>query len=353
MPKLEEATEGPSEATDPQTLADVPESAPEAEDDPTESSDEAAETPTWDDLDAALGFQALDETEDRISILYYGREGTGKTTSAAFMANSPNARRVLVINAEAGVKQSALRRRGVDTSKIVVWPAQGTRITFDQMEKLHAKLLRDLREDPKSWTGIILDSATEIYAALREEATKSRQNRLDDQNRTYDPNFIDVADYGVVTDQLRRLFRRFRDLPCHVVITALERHDEETNTTGPELGPALAGSLMGYVDLVLYCRTDQQAAGEEGSATSPNAEFRALTRANSRYRAKDRFDATPRVLVDPSFVRVQDYVEGNIAEDDDILQQEYERKLGEQKEAKQAEQEQKAARRAAARKKSA
>ena len=270
------------------------------------------------DLDD-MGFYSLDTAEDYINALYYGREGTGKTTDAAAMANLPNATRVLIINAEAGTKRRALAQRGIDTSKIVMWPAPGKKVTFAGLEALHRRLLEDLAEDPTSWTGVVFDSLTEVAVTLREQATAKRQDKLDRQMKAYDPDLIDLADYGVMTDQLSRIIRRFRDLPCHFVATALERtHDD--GTVGPRMTPALADSVAGYVDFVLYVRASQDSVESADDAAS---EFRALTRQTRTYRAKDRFDVTPRVLANPTFDRLYAYATDALTEDTDGQQAEY------------------------------
>ena len=55
--------------------------------------------------DDDFGFVSLDDHPEPVNALYYGREGTGKTTAAAHLANRG---RVLYINAEAGLKRQPL-----------------------------------------------------------------------------------------------------------------------------------------------------------------------------------------------------------------------------------------------------
>jgi hypothetical protein len=300
------------------------------------------------DNDDSLGFRSLEDEDDTINVLYWGREGTGKTTNACLVTNLEGVKKVLVISAEGGLKKIALKKRGVDTNKLVIWPPQGESVTFEGLVRVHQRVLSDLIEVPDSWGAVVIDSGTEIVDAVREQATMLRQNSLTRQNKDFDPNFVDRSDYGVMTDQLRRIFRRFRNLPCHVIMTALERYDDDNDVLGPAFTPELGKSVLGYNDLVLYCRADLEAAGEATEDDDRGAEFRALTRPTSKYRAKDRFDILPRVLANPDFVRLAMYVEGDLTEDEDELQQGY---LGRQKqrdeERKQAEAERKAKREAA------
>lgn len=282
------------------------------------------------ETDLGLGFAPLTEVSETLNVLLYGREGTTKTTSLALAANlAPEGSRVLVINAEGGLKIAALRKRGVDVSKIVVWPApnSGVNISYKTLLELHETLHAQLMDNPTAWYLIGIDSITDIVEELRGHATANRIDRamrnptIVDKSQI-DPDFVDRADYGVMTNQLRDWLRDMRDLPTHLVVTALERYDEETKMTGPAVSPALANSLMGYVDVAGYMRATLHAPGEDDDQTTL-AEVRALTRPGKATRAKDRFDLLPRVLAEPTFPRIAQYVSGALVEESDPIQQAY------------------------------
>jgi len=268
-------------------------------------------------------FVELEEVVDYLNVLYYGREGSGKTTNGALLANAfpdlPKGKgRILVINAEGGLKKKALVKRGVDTSRIVVWPdpKKGERITHAGLDRIHRRVKADLMKDEDSWTGILFDSATDIHTSLLDNAQAKRVQAIMNRGQDVDPDFVDIADYGTMTKAFRDVLRKFRDLPCHFVITALERRDVDKDTGKPQYGPAvtpgLQADLLGYVDFVLMCKAED----EDGP-------FRALTRANSRFRAKDRFDVLPRIMVDPFMSRIIQYVVGELEPDDDPEQKRY------------------------------
>lgn len=280
------------------------------------------------DLD--LGFAPLDETEDFLRVLMYGREGTAKTTGAALMANSipkGNKGRVLVVNAEGGLKVVALRRRGVDTSRIVAWPdpKSGVEINRKTLEALHEKVHSDLMDDPESWFGVVIDSITDIVQTVRSQATAKRVAKLmrnpDVDKSLIDEDFVDRDDYGVMSNILTEWLRDMRGLPCHLVITALERVDDKTGMVSPAVNPAFANTVMGYVDIAMYMRATLHAAGEDEDEAL--AEFRALTRPGKVTRAKERFDLLPRVLAEPTFPRILSYVQGELEEDSDPVQAAY------------------------------
>jgi hypothetical protein len=268
-------------------------------------------------------YVSLEDIEEHLNVCYYGREGTTKTTAVASMAMLPQPGRVLVINAEGGLKRTALARRGIDTSRIVMWPKPGDRPTFEALEALYWRLNADLRDDPRSWLGVGIDSGTEVSTVVLEDATVRGIALGQSQGKArYDRFVVDRDDYRVMTDQMRSLIRKFRDLPCHFAITALEREDEVTLPSGdkvqmwgPAFSPKLAQDVLGYVDLVVRTQADR-IEGPDG----PYSEILGFTRATRAYRGKDRFDATPDPLAVPSFDRLVHYVRGEYDSTPDLLQ---------------------------------
>lgn len=271
-------------------------------------------------LDDALGFADIDDLVDHINVLLYGREGSAKSTNAARLANAAShlpagKGKVLVINAEGGLKLGPLKKRGVDTSRIKIWPNPKAheRPTHQGLDRIHRQLKSDLMADPDSWFGVVFDSASEIHIAFLDHVQQKRVAAIQRLGKDVDEDFVDIADYGTMSKLFRDVLRKFRDLPCHFVVTALERRDVDKDTGKPQYGPAvtpgLQSDLLGYVDFVLMCKSED----EDGP-------FRALTRANSRYRAKDRFDVLPKVMVDPFLDRILAYVTGDLLPETDEVQ---------------------------------
>lgn len=258
-------------------------------------------------------FSPLSEDGDWLNVLYYGREGATKTTSALMAANTGPGR-LLVINAEAGLKKRALAKYGVEINKVVTWPPPGERVSRDGLREVYLRVKADLEQDPTSWTGVVFDSVTEVVALLVAEAQRGRIRDLRRANKPYDPDFVSRDDYGIMTKVMRDVIRAWRDLRCHFIATALERRDVDEDSGkvqyGPAVTPALQTDLLGFVDLVLACKD------EDG-----NNPIRALTYGSGKYRAKDRLGKMlPRVLVLPTFDRVLAYATEQLTEDQDPLQ---------------------------------
>lgn len=262
-------------------------------------------------------FATLEEREEYLNILLFGREGSGKTTAACSLANLGYGN-VLVINAEGGLKKNTLKRNGVDVSKVMVWPNEGQPITYHGLIEVYQQVKADLDNDPKSWAGVIFDSATEIVPALIDQVAKDRMEKAARRGNPVegiDEFFTDRSDYGTMSKMFRDLLRKFRDLPTHFVVTALERRDVDEDSGkvqyGPAVTPGVQADLLGYVDLVLACSA---ADAEEGLP------YRALTRSSGKYRGKDRLGVLPMVLVDPTVQRILDYESGKLTEETDPTQ---------------------------------
>lgn len=257
-------------------------------------------------------FVDIGEQQEFAKILMYGREGSTKTTSAASAANLGQ---TLMINAEAGSKKAPLERWGVDTGQLKMWPPRGS-IDVASLRKVCDNLKSDLMKDPDTWFAVILDSLSDLADVVLAEATAKRVLKEQRRGMEPDPDFVDRSDYGMMTKQMRDIARRFRDLPCHVILTALERKAEDDNTSpptisyGPSVTPALATDVMGYMDVVMYYR----APDEDGPA-------RALVRGKKIYRTKDRYGTLPDVLAEPTFPRILGYINGDLTEETDPVQE--------------------------------
>lgn len=307
----------------------------------TDAENPAIDAPSADDVPVAGeqsqpselgGLPTLDQGVEYVNGLWWGREGSGKTTDIMTAANFG---KVLVVNAEGGLKQKPLREYGITIDNIVPWPAPEDReklLTYEGMDALFWQLKAELIADPGSWFAVAWDSGSELYKEFvtqetRKQTTKNlmlpvakqKEHRMDD-------TFVDRSDYGVATVQMERLLRRFRDLPCHFLITCLERRDvdEETGKVayGPNVGPAFQQSLLGYVDVTIKTVADEIRVGPDEDVDVIE-EFKGLSRSDGKNRAKDRFRSIPRRMSQPTFERVLGYINDTITEEDDPVQKEY------------------------------
>lgn len=250
-----------------------------------------------------------------VTALYWGPEGTGKTTDALRMTELHPKKRVILIDAEGGAKVAALKQRGIDVSRIEVWP----RPEDGGPAALNFEGLFDLAEDLglqwEEYIGWVWDSGTEITKRLLDQVTgdaRAKDAAIGKQRGRFQVN---LEDHGVASSMLRELLRKFRDLPMHGVITALERRDIDNDTGkvkyGPNMSPAMANDAAGLVDLVIYKTVDMIGENPVRSGHTLPTKTR---------RAKDRFGVLPPKLADPYFDRVVGYVNGELTRENDPVQ---------------------------------
>lgn len=289
-------------------------------------------------------FYTPEEADDKLKLLLYAREGQTKTTSALTAANLG---RIMVINAESGAKIAPLRGRGVNTNNLRFWPHRDEKLSLDGIEAVTATILADLQQDPDSWFAVVVDTISEIATQLVDTATNTRVRRIlamgGARAAVLDPDFVDRDDYGVMTRQIRRVIRNLRDLPCHVIFTALERVDDDTGDLVPNLSPVARNDLLGAVDQSIYLRLTPILEGQPALA-------RGVVLGDG-IRTKDRFDVLPQVMAEPTFERVLAYAKGELKENEDPKQAELQTQLDTAVAAAEAKKAQRAATRAASRRK--
>ncbi len=259
--------------------------------------------------------QNLTDVREPVNALYYGDGGTGKTTALASMANLG---KVLLVNSESGIKAKALRQRGVEVENIEVFPGPGEELTFAGLEEQWLRIREELNEDPDAYAGVGWDSVTEIQQALKDTEVQGAVSRANKAGRDRSPWIVDQDNWRAVNEQCRQLIRKYRDLPCHFGLTALTRREQDNDGAVvylPSVTPGLQNDLLGWMDVV--CVTQVALVGDE-----QEEEFRGLFRPHSKWRGKDRLNALPKWLVDPTFDRVASYVDDELDVEGDPVMQE-------------------------------
>jgi hypothetical protein len=244
--------------------------------------------------------RVLQESENEpLHVLYYGDGGTGKTSHLCALANIG---RVLIVNAEKGVKRRALQRIGIAVDNIEVFPIGDEEITYESLEREWLRVREALHKDPTAYVGYLWDSATQIYNVLLEHAKIAGEVWEGRAGKKRDPR----NDYGDANDQLRKLLRKAMDLPCHFGASALQRRDTDDDGVvvyRPSIPPGLTKDALGWFDLVGH--TDVVGVGE-------HEQYCGMFRPIGKYIGKDREGVTPRILVTPSFDRVIAYAEESL-----------------------------------------
>lgn len=267
---------------------------------------------------------ADDVQQEFINVLYYGTNGTGKTTDLAYMAHLGP---VEYIRADRSVRKRPLTQLGVPISNIRPIDVLDTEAI---VKKIHAKggWREQLADDPNAFAGIVIDTATELIARRLEAiidaewpkivATAKRNHEDPDPDKRY---FASRDYYQPITQEMRRITRQLRDLPCHVGISAQIRRDTDENSghleIGPAVNPAFSGDLMAYMDFVIRTGADGYWPGTDETI------YVGYPRHEGVYAGKDREHVLPSRLVEPTFDRIVAYCNGTLTKETDPRQAQY------------------------------
>jgi phage nucleotide-binding protein len=218
-------------------------------------------------------------------MLVYGEPGVGKTVLAGSAAAVPELSPVLFIDVEGGTFSLSERYPDIDVVRIKSW---------NDMQRLYDALYNEM-----TYQTVVLDSLTEIqkfsmYIIMRQ---------LVQQDSSRDPDVPGMREWGKNTEQIRRLVRAFRDLPCNTIFTALARTQRDVRTnldkTRPGLSGQLAGEVAGFVDIVGYLYLKR--FGDELRRLL-------LTTPTDTQIAKDRSGRLPAVVENPNMQIIHDLV---------------------------------------------
>lgn len=256
----------------------------------------------------------LDSEEEWLNVMYYGEQGTGKTTALASLAHHG---RIIFVNAEGGLKARPLRKLGIPIENIE--PMECT--SFGQMEAFYWDVKERIEHDNDRPFGVLFDSVTEmqkifiekqVYGRVNAAIRKATKLMIEPDPAHTNPFKIHLDDYGVMTEQMRMLLRRFRDLPCHTGFSSLAKRDvDETGGDGegkaviyrPALTPAFGNDIRGYVDIVI------------ATMVARDGQYIGLSRPQNRWQGKDRLNMLPPVMVDPTMDRLLQVLEDKVTDE--------------------------------------
>lgn len=220
-----------------------------------------------------------------VKSLTFSPAGHGKTHLLGTAQDDPRTAPMLLLDFEGG--EETLAGLDIDVARIRDW---------DDYSEAY-EVLADEKCKYKS-VGIDSVSETHIWALL---------TRVDEKGPSRnEPDLIEQGDYGVVSTQMRRLLREFRDLPLHVFYTAGAK-EIEVRKEGKVRVPAMAGQLADEV-VHLMSVVGYLAKGEDD-----DGEFRSLLLQNyAGFRTKIRTKwetVAPDEIEDPTITKLLDVLE--------------------------------------------
>jgi len=236
---------------------------------------------------AGLNITKPESRRDQVNILVYGESGAGKTILAGSADEVPEMRPVLLIDAEGGTLSLDKHYPNVDVVRIT---------SFQELQDLYD----ELHSGRTKYRTVILDSLSELQKLgmdhIMHVTSAGLMNLMPD-------GIPGLKEWGINTEQIRRLVRAFRDLDMHTIITALIKEDKNQRTgvvtMRPKLSGQLAAEIPGFLDIVAYMYVKNVQVGDE-----IEAKRLLLTSSTDMQVAKDRTGRLPLIVEDPTMASI-------------------------------------------------
>lgn len=233
--------------------------------------------------DVVSRIQDVTEVENFLSVLGYGRSGTGKTTALVHILPKP----LLVIDINEKGTDSVVDVEGVKVFKPKSW---------EDVESMYWYL----ESGNHPYKSVLIDTVTQLQEL-------SQKFILEDEGK----DFLSLQLRGKASELMKTWLMSYRDLPMHVGFTAQDRvsetDTEEEDQIMPEVGPAvspgIAKTLNAMVKLILHTYIQEVITRKDGKIER-KMEYRIRTGPHQYYLTKvkkPKKAPVPDYIMDPTF----------------------------------------------------
>lgn len=220
------------------------------------------------------------EAEPYVKVLLYGRNGKGKTRTAA---TGPKPL-IADIN-EKGTK--SIRNYDAHVFHVKAWEDVVYLYWF-------------LKQGDHDFETVVLDTLTALQNMCIAHVLKESEDR--DPNK--DPHTMSMREWGKVGELMKPLLLNFRNLPMHVVFVAQERsvdNEEGESEKVPDLSPASRATAMSSVDIIgRIFQKEVRVINKQTQKETKAWETLMLVGPHEVYTTKDRTGVLPRIVRKPT-----------------------------------------------------
>lgn len=240
------------------------------------------------------------------SICIYGGPGTGKTTLGASACEVEAMSPVLSLNIENGTQSISTLYPDVEVFDVT---------TFKALQSAYDELYDNSDFEAKTCAGF----KTVLVDNLTEGQKKGMEHIFaDDNTGRMKSSFTDFVmgswsdgSYNKNSEQMRKLIRAFRELPCYVIMVAWEKDlnkDEKKHLWSPAFSKTFAEEAPGMMNDVYRYSFDTE--GQRSLQTNRTKDVV----------AKDRTRLLPTHIQNPSMKLLHDYWTGALVKPDEATQ---------------------------------
>jgi hypothetical protein len=157
----------------------------------------------------------------------------------------------------------------------------------------------------------VLDSLSEVNKMIMGDIMRAVV--AEDEDR--DPDVPSIREWGKLGEQMRRMIRRFRDLPMHTIFTALLNEEQDAKgrvKKHPMLSGKLKKEVAGFMDIVLFVYAKSVKVNAEGELDQDAEEAThrfVLSSSTDDYICKDRSSRMPEIMLDPTMMKIHTLIQ--------------------------------------------
>lgn len=253
---------------------------------------------------AGLPIGKVSERLDFAKVLLYGPSGVGKTKVAGSVAEVATMLPALFIDVEGGVK--TIRNLYPDIDYVRVEDkitSDGKVVSSGWNDVVRIVESGDL---VKNYRTVVVDSLTELNKGIMKMVN---YNAYLENPSKVDLDVPSKRDWGKGGERTRWLIRTLRDMPIHVIFTALDANErgeggEPTGNIQPQLPGQLGQQIPAFMDEVFYL----YAKKVFNDKMEERIGYFLLSRRDGTHVAKDRSGRMPTVIENPTMKEIVTFV---------------------------------------------